>query len=85
MSDETRTYLLDTGYAAGGVTVRGGKVVEAAPIFRWALGKSWDELRKWPKIQRIQETAAPEDDANQPGTKAYQERVEAEGQLRLLS
>lgn len=84
MSDKTRCYLIDTGYAAGGVVVRGGVVVQAAPVFRWMVTRPWEEVRVWPKIKSIQETGAPKrGDAYEPGTRAYQERVERDGQMRL--
>ena len=36
----TRLLQVDTGYACFGVVVRNGIVVEAAPIAKWAVGKS---------------------------------------------
>lgn len=84
MTDADRSYLVDTGYAAGGVTVRRGVVIEAAPVFRWMVGKPWEEVRLWKNIRHpIQETKAA-DPADVPGTDAWRERLEAEsGQLRL--
>lgn len=38
-------YLLDSGYACGGVTVRGGRIVEAAPIFRKLIGQDFEAVR----------------------------------------
>ena len=84
MSDETRTYLVDTGYAAGGVTVNpAGVVVEAAPIFKWMLGKPWESVKVWPKIQSIQETASRDEEPD-IGSPEYIAAREAEGQLRLV-
>ena len=31
---------IDTGYANFGIICQGGKVIEAAPIANWAIGKS---------------------------------------------
>ena len=40
-------YQIDLGYACAGVVVRAGLVIEAAPIFRWAIGKSWVYFESW--------------------------------------
>lgn len=43
--------LIDTGYACGGVVVREGKVVDAAPIFRkWAVGLTEPALRRRARV-----------------------------------
>jgi hypothetical protein len=34
-------------YACFGVYVFDGRVVETAPIFKWALYKNWNEAQKW--------------------------------------
>lgn len=83
--NETRTYLVDTGYAAGGVTVNpAGVVVEAAPIFKWMLGKPWESVKVWPKIQSIQETASRVEDEPEIGSPEYIAAREAEGQRRMF-
>ena len=46
-------YVIDTGYAYGGVVVRDGTVIDAPPIFRWMIGKSWSYVSKWKKIKTI--------------------------------
>jgi hypothetical protein len=43
-------YRLETKYACGGLLVSNGKVIDAAPIFRWAVGKDIDRVRKWKKV-----------------------------------
>jgi hypothetical protein len=35
----TTLFWVDTGYACGGVICRNGQVMDAAPIFRWMIGK----------------------------------------------
>jgi hypothetical protein len=51
MHDATEhLYTVDTGYANAGVVVRGGVIIEAAPIFHWMIGKRWAEVVTWPKI-----------------------------------
>jgi hypothetical protein len=82
VSDETRTYLVEAGTSRGGVTVRNGVVVETAPVFRWMVTRQWGDVKAWQGIKSIQETAAA--DEPEIGSRAYQERVEAEGQLRLV-
>lgn len=42
---------IDTGYACAGIIVRDGRVVEAAPIFRWMLGKKWFDVVNWRNIK----------------------------------
>lgn len=34
-------------FCAGLIVTDGGAVVQAAPILRWACGKSWDYVRRW--------------------------------------
>ena len=47
-------FLVDVGYACGGVVVRSGRVVDCAPIFRrWMMGEQWSEIERkvkalWP-------------------------------------
>jgi len=80
--EEDRAYLVDTGYAAGGVVVRLGVVIEAAPIFKWMTGKAWETVKAWPKIQSVTETKAP-DPADVHGTDEFRAALEADGQMRL--
>ena len=47
-------WLLDSGYACGGIVTRGGRIVEACVVFEQWLGK---ELRELPidwKVQRAE-------------------------------
>ena len=46
-------YQIDTGYACGGIVVDNGIVTEAAPIFKWMLHKSFDEIKEWQNIKWI--------------------------------
>jgi len=48
-------FYIDTGYACGGVSVYAGRVIHAAPIFRWMEGQCWNRVRQWHKILEIQE------------------------------
>jgi hypothetical protein len=45
-------YQVDVGYFCAGVVVRMGVVVEAAPILRWAVGKSLADLETWVRKKR---------------------------------
>jgi len=43
-----RLFWVDCGYACGGISVsHSGVVVEAAPIFKWMLGKSLRKIENW--------------------------------------
>lgn len=45
---------IDTGYACAGVEVNSSGIVDnAAPIFAWMIGKSFNEIRKWKHIKSI--------------------------------
>jgi len=46
-------FQIDTGYACGGVEVNNGIVCNAAPIFAWMVGKSFNEIRKWKQIENV--------------------------------
>ena len=37
-------YWLNVTYACGFVGVLNGKVVETCPIFKWMIGKSWENV-----------------------------------------
>lgn len=39
-------FWVDTGYACGGVICQNGRVIEAAPIYRWMVGRSMAEIEK---------------------------------------
>ncbi len=41
-----KTYLVDTRFACGGVTVDGDKITETAPIFKSWLGQSFQKFLK---------------------------------------
>jgi hypothetical protein len=43
------TYQIDTGYACFGIVLRGGECIEAAPIAKWMIGKSFTEIATWVK------------------------------------
>ena len=45
-------WIIDSGFAYGGVIIQNGKVVEAAPIFRKTLLGNKAGTAKW-KIQRF--------------------------------
>ena len=49
----TALIQIDTDYACAGVIVKNGRVVEAAPIFYWMVGKPWDKVRHFRKIKSI--------------------------------
>jgi hypothetical protein len=40
-------YQVDIGYACFGVEVQDGKCINVAPIGKWMMGKSLDEITKW--------------------------------------
>lgn len=46
-----KLYQIDVGYACGGVVVDSTTspaiVVEAAPIFKWMVGKTWVKAKEW--------------------------------------
>ena len=60
MMDEV--YLIDTGYACAGISVKNGKVVETSPIFHWMLGKSLDTIMRWKRIKNIKKLEEIEND-----------------------
>lgn len=43
---------VDTGYACGGIEFENGRIVNAAPIYRWMIGKPVAQVRQWRKIKR---------------------------------
>jgi len=52
---------IDTGYACAGAEVDSrGIVLDAAPIFAWMIGKSFNEIRKWKHIKSIKGWAGSE-------------------------
>ena len=46
-----RLYTIDTGYANAGVVVHNDLIVEAAPIFKWMVGKKWSNVINWHRIK----------------------------------
>lgn len=50
-----KCYQVDVGYACAGVVVDGERVVEAAPIFKWMVGKSWKYVQNWIKNKDLGE------------------------------
>ena len=53
--DTITGYLIDTGYACAGILVGDDNdiVLDAAPIFKWMIGKKLEDIRKWKKIKNI--------------------------------
>jgi len=45
-------YRIVLSYAVFGIEEQGGKVVEAAPIGAWMVGKSLEFVREWVKGKR---------------------------------
>ena len=53
MSKDGLWYIeLHGGTATAGVYVKNGKIVETAPILRWAMGKPMMRLLTWPKLKK---------------------------------
>jgi hypothetical protein len=48
----TQIVLIDVGYACAGIVMEDGVCVEAAPIFKWMIGKRGREIKKWRKIRQ---------------------------------
>jgi len=46
-------FQLDTGYACAGIVVEDNVCTEAAPIFRWMIGKQLEEIMAWKKLKHI--------------------------------
>ena len=44
---ETTTYQITLPYACFGVAVATNKVVDAPPIGKWMVGKSWAYVAEW--------------------------------------
>lgn len=42
----TKLFWVDTGYACAGVVCSAGQVIEAAPIYRWMVGRSMAEVER---------------------------------------
>jgi Rad3-related DNA helicase len=42
-----QSYQVTTGYYCCGVDVQGGKVIAAAPIMKWSIGKEWGKVAEW--------------------------------------
>lgn len=49
----TKLYQIDTGYACAGIILKNKICIEAAPIFRWMIGKNDIEISKWKKIKKV--------------------------------
>lgn len=43
----TKSIWVSLPYATFGITARGGRVVSAAPIARWMIGKETSLVREW--------------------------------------
>lgn len=49
-----RLVRLDVGYACAGLIVDSrGIITEAAPIFKWAIGKRFADVRRWRRIKHV--------------------------------
>lgn len=44
---ETHNIWVSLPYATFGIEVRDGKVIDAAPIARWMIGKNTAYIREW--------------------------------------
>jgi hypothetical protein len=44
---ETKAIWVSLPYATYGIEVRGGRVVDAAPIAHWMIGKETSFIREW--------------------------------------
>jgi len=53
-------YQVSTEYATAGVVVHDGKVVQAAPIYRWMIGKYWEDCKSWKKITEVRNATKTE-------------------------
>ena len=48
--DKLQLYIIDTGWACGGVRCIDGVVVEAPPVFRKFIGQMIEPLKKYYKV-----------------------------------
>lgn len=39
-----KLYQVDAGHFCAGIVVDAGRVVDAAPILKWAIGKYWGQV-----------------------------------------
>lgn len=46
-------YQIDTGYACGGIEVLQNQIILTAPIFKWMVGKTIEDIKQWKKIKHI--------------------------------
>ena len=55
-------YRIEMSYMVCALKVNNGVVIDAAPIMKWALGQTFDKVRKWvvSKGGAIQELEIPE-------------------------
>jgi len=52
--DTINGYVIDTGYACAVILVGdNGIVLDAAPVFRWMIGKELEDIKKMKKIKSI--------------------------------
>lgn len=49
-----RLYRIVTSYAVAGVTVWGGAVDSAPPIFRWMIGKRFEAVLAWAQSRGVE-------------------------------
>lgn len=49
------TFYIDTGFACGGVTVNGNKIIDAPPIWRGWIGRAWSSFKAYYKPIRMEE------------------------------
>lgn len=74
-------FQIDTGYACAAIVVEGSVVVEAAPIFRWMVGKQLAEVEQWPRILSCILCTAPDGNDETP----LAEQIEIAAQMTGLS
>lgn len=54
MSNKEYLFQITTSYACAGIVCNAdGVVIEAAPIFRWMVGKHFRTVERWKKITSI--------------------------------
>lgn len=55
-------YWIDIGYATFGVQSENGVVINSAPIAKWMIGKSLQEIKLWLKKKRAKIIELPNGD-----------------------
>lgn len=44
-----RLYRIQTDYYTAGVITKSGRIIKAAPVLKWAIGKPITKLQRWAK------------------------------------